>query len=102
MNDKPWTRGTTVTIVACALAASSCVIFGFRPESPDPVVWVDAAEHNFGEISGGETVSHVFTIRNMGGKPLNIARVQTSCGCTVTTMPLGTSSPPPPSMVSPL
>jgi len=78
----PIMRTRIAAIVLCAFTASSCAILGSRPESPDPVVWVDTAQHDFGDITGAETVSHVFTVKNKGGKPLNILRVQTSCGCT--------------------
>lgn len=63
---------------------ASCIIpgAGFRPTSPEPVLWIDAEQHDFGTVSGQETVEHVFTIRNTGAKDLNIQRVQTSCGCT--------------------
>jgi hypothetical protein len=66
-----------------SLALTSCLgMGGFKPESPDPVVWIDAPQHDFGSIPATETVSHEFTVANKGGAPLNLSRVQTSCGCT--------------------
>jgi hypothetical protein len=55
---------------------------GFKPSSPDPVIWVDQDRHDWGAIPATDTVEHIFTVRNAGGAPLNLARVQTSCGCT--------------------
>ena len=61
---------------------SSCFLWGMRPESPDPVIRVNRLQHDFGNIPGGEPVSTEFTVTNRGGKPLNLARVATTCGCT--------------------
>jgi len=71
-------------VIGSGILASSCLfgVGGFKPTSPDPVVWVDSDKHDWGTITGAETVDHVFAVRNMGGAPLNITRVQTSCGCT--------------------
>lgn len=69
-------------LTAVALAASSCLTGGFKPTSADPTVWVDSEKHDWGRVAGTETVEHVFKVRNSGGAALNIARVQTSCGCT--------------------
>lgn len=38
--------------------------------------------HNFGKITEGEKVSHRFTFKNTGDKPLLVADVKPSCGCT--------------------
>lgn len=71
-------------VLGSAVLASSCLFGGggFKPTSPDPVVWVDSDKHDWGTVTGAETVEHVFAVRNTGGAPLNITRVQTSCGCT--------------------
>jgi len=69
-------------ILGATFLLSSCLLWGFRPESPDPVVHVDRTTHDFGNIPATEPVSTEFTVTNKGGKPLNIARVGTTCGCT--------------------
>lgn len=70
-------------VTALALATSACLTpGGFKPTSPDPSVWVDSDKHDWGKVPGTETIEHVFKVRNTGGAALNIARVQTSCGCT--------------------
>jgi len=75
-------RLNIAVLSAVVLAATSCVTGGFTPTSKDPSVWVDSDKHDWGKVPGTETVEHVFKVRNTGGAALNIARVQTSCGCT--------------------
>ena len=41
-------------------------------------------EHDFGKITEGEKVAHIFTFENKGPGNLVIASASTSCGCTVT------------------
>lgn len=42
------------------------------------------ASFEFGEITQGDKVSHVFTYENTGNEPLIISNVRTTCGCTAT------------------
>lgn len=42
----------------------------------------DAREFDFGTVEQGNSVDHVFVVKNTGTDPLLIDRVQTSCGCT--------------------
>ncbi|MBI2432684.1 MAG: DUF1573 domain-containing protein [Candidatus Hydrogenedentes bacterium] len=49
---------------------------GPKIESPEP-------EFDFGSIDNEEKVEHDFVIKNVGDALLEIARVKTSCGCTV-------------------
>lgn len=44
---------------------------------------VTDSTHSFGEIVDGDKVNHTYIVENVGDKPLFIASVQTSCGCTV-------------------
>jgi len=39
--------------------------------------------HDFGKITQGEKVSHVFKFKNTGENPLELTQVQPSCGCTI-------------------
>ena len=41
-------------------------------------------EHDFGKITEGEKVAHIFTFENKGPGDLVISSASTSCGCTVT------------------
>lgn len=48
---------------------------------------VSSASVDFGEIDqGGGPVTATIEVRNDGGRPLNIFRVSTSCGCTTAKM----------------
>lgn len=76
------TRSRIACAVLLALAMAACWPFGFRPVSPDPRLALDREQHNFGDIPPTESVATVFTVSNTGGKTLDIARVQTTCGCT--------------------
>ena len=76
------TRRFGVALGVLAGLSSSGPLGGFRPSSPDPTIWVDDDKHDFGTITNGGPVDHVFSVRHTGGKVMNIARVQTSCGCT--------------------
>lgn len=43
----------------------------------------EVTEHDFGTIKESDgNVSHVFEVKNVGGAPLVITRVMSSCGCT--------------------
>jgi hypothetical protein len=52
-----------------------------------PVLTFEEAEHDFGQVMEGETVSFLFKFRNTGKTDLIITEVSTSCGCTVPTFP---------------
>jgi hypothetical protein len=43
--------------------------------------------YNFGTVKEGEEVTHSFTFKNIGTKPLVIMTAQASCGCTVPEKP---------------
>ncbi|TXK45297.1 DUF1573 domain-containing protein [Pontibacter qinzhouensis] len=42
----------------------------------------EEAEFNFGDITQGDVVEHVFKFTNTGTQPLVIERVDVTCGCT--------------------
>jgi hypothetical protein len=49
---------------------------------PLTTIYFAETNHNFGKIAEGEKVSHRFTFKNTGDKPLLVADVKPSCGCT--------------------
>jgi hypothetical protein len=51
--------------------------------NPAPRIVADEPNFNFGTQPNTETIEHTFTIRNDGDASLEIARVRSSCGCTV-------------------
>lgn len=44
-------------------------------------------QHDFGKIEEGEMVQYGFKFKNTGKNPLLIAKVESSCGCTVPDYP---------------
>jgi hypothetical protein len=40
-------------------------------------------EHNFGRVTAGEKIAHIFSYENRGNGTLVISSASTSCGCTV-------------------
>ena len=48
-----------------------------------PKLLVQPTSHDFGEITMGDIVTHVFILTNNGGDLLIIEKVQATCGCTV-------------------
>lgn len=44
-------------------------------------------EHDFGDITDGETVNYTFTVSNTGEADLIISNASASCGCTVPDYP---------------
>ncbi|MDH5474723.1 MAG: DUF1573 domain-containing protein [Cyclobacteriaceae bacterium] len=47
-----------------------------------PVITFEEETFDFGDISQGDKVEHVFNFENTGVEPLIITNVQTTCGCT--------------------
>ena len=47
-----------------------------------PKVRIDHPRHDFGRVTEGDKLRHVFTVTNDGDAPLVIEKVTTSCGCT--------------------
>jgi hypothetical protein len=48
-----------------------------------PQLVVDRPEFDFGTVTEGKKVTHVFVLNNNGTAPIVIKRTRTSCGCTV-------------------
>ncbi len=51
------------------------------PNAPK-MLFLTAKEHFFGEKKKGEMLNYTFEIKNIGKKPLQIYRIQTSCHCS--------------------
>jgi hypothetical protein len=52
-----------------------------------PVITLDKSTFDFGDITQGDKVEHVFKFTNTGNEPLIITNVQISCGCTTPQWP---------------
>jgi hypothetical protein len=51
------------------------------------ITWLDSTVRNYGSIPEGKKLEVAYRFLNSGNKPLIIARVQPSCGCTVAEQP---------------
>jgi hypothetical protein len=51
------------------------------------ISWLDSTDRNYGSIPEGKKLEVAYRFLNTGNKPLIIARVQPSCGCTVAEQP---------------
>ena len=51
------------------------------------ITWLDSTTRDFGSIAEGQKLEVAYRFLNSGNKPLIIARVQPSCGCTVAEQP---------------
>ena len=51
------------------------------------ITWLDSTNRNYGNIPEGKKLEVAYRFLNSGNKPLIIARVQPSCGCTVAEQP---------------
>ena len=67
---------SVVTVLAAVLALTVPALAG-------PHFTFDKTVYDFRTVAQGKTVAHSFTFRNTGDAPGTIARVSSSCGCTV-------------------
>jgi hypothetical protein len=51
------------------------------------LTWLDSTDRDYGRIPEGRKLEVTYRFLNSGDKPLIIARVQPSCGCTVAEQP---------------
>ncbi len=51
------------------------------------ITWLDSTSRDYGTIPEGQKLEVAYRFLNSGDKPLIIARVQPSCGCTVAEQP---------------
>lgn len=51
------------------------------------ITWLDSTDRHYGAIPEGQKLEVSYRFKNSGNKPLIIARVQPSCGCTVAEQP---------------
>ena len=60
-----------------------------KPISSDEaaIMTFEEVAHDFGKVSEGESVQHVYKFKNTGKAPLVITNANGSCGCTVPSWP---------------
>lgn len=57
------------------------------PAGPTTTLAFDENSFDFGTVTEGEKVSHVYKFKNTGNEPLVISNAKGSCGCTVPQWP---------------
>lgn len=74
----------SLLLVGCALISNAQT-----EEEPltGPKISFSEASFDFGEITQGEKVEHVFEFENVGNEPLILSDVRTTCGCTAPEWP---------------
>jgi len=82
-------RLSALTLLA-SLAAPAAVVCMAQAA---PHISFDATHFDFGKIPGDVKVSHRFKVTNTGQAPLNITRLNPSCGCTSTVIGKWTLAP---------
>jgi len=86
-----WGRAMIAVVIAILIVGSAAYYFTLPQSSPK--IQVSPTSWDFGNISY-QTVSHGFTIENVGSAPLKIHNVETSCPCTTAIVTVrGVSSP---------
>ena len=66
---------------------------GYNSDTAMPEMTFDSDMHDFGRLSGGETISYSFHFRNTGTADLIISSTSATCGCTVADYPKGRIAP---------
>jgi len=74
----------SIVIVIIILISAFFVYINIQKSSLPPRVTLSEEEGDFGKVKEDERPSHIFTIKNTGGKELIINRVRAACGCTAT------------------
>ena len=57
------------------------------PVGPTTTITFEETEFDFGQVTDGEKVSHVYAFKNTGSEPLILSNAKGSCGCTVPKWP---------------
>jgi len=68
-----------LVLVGCICAASTTA----ATEPQPPLLSVEPAQFDFGEVRQEQTLQKEFRVHNFGGSVLVISNISTSCGCTV-------------------
>ena len=78
---KAATTTPTKTDVAAPVKPAADATQATQP-SPDDVIKVNVAKHDFGNIPQGKPVTYAFEIKNTSSKPVVVENTYASCGCT--------------------
>ena len=85
--DRQPTHGKRHLVMGIALGLLLIGVWGCAAwlKSP-PHIQVSTTLHDFGQIGEKDKVETLVTVKNTGGRELEILRVTTSCGCTQATI----------------
>lgn len=80
---------TLIATFFCALSISLIAQEAPVFEKPvdGPKMYFAESSYDFGDIKQGDIVEHVFEFENTGNRPLILADVRTTCGCTAPSWP---------------
>ena len=70
-------------LVSLFLLVSVVLLAQEQETAAAPILTFDEQVFDFGEITQGDVVEHVFTFTNTGDSPLILTNARGSCGCTV-------------------
>jgi hypothetical protein len=79
-------RKAVTFVIALFVAACSAPDAPSRPVRSPKIVF-QSATHDFGHVTQGTTVTHIYSFRNTGGLNLTIDNVRAACGCTAVVTP---------------
>jgi hypothetical protein len=76
-----------IFLMAMVLVVFSAKAQEAKEEVKGPVITFKESSKDFGDITQGDKVEHVFKLENTGKAPLVISNVAATCGCTVPSWP---------------
>ncbi|MBK6263681.1 DUF1573 domain-containing protein [Marivirga sp. S37H4] len=82
-----------LTFILITLFAVNFAIAQTADSKNGPDITFQETSHDFGDITQGDVVEHVFKFENTGNEPLILADVKTTCGCTAPSWPKEPISP---------
>lgn len=69
--------------VIASLILTTIIAFGVHAQKGARFEFKDKNDtYDFGTVTDGEQVVHVFEFKNVGDQPLQILKAEASCGCT--------------------
>lgn len=87
VSDKPEVKVSSRVKAVEKAKVAAPVTTDDKPIVPKATITFSENSRDFGDITQGDKVSHIFKFKNTGTAPLIISNVQTTCGCTVPEWP---------------
>jgi hypothetical protein len=80
-------------LLGCGCRARSGAVSARASDAGGPGIAFEATLHDFGAVSEGDKLRHVFVVKNTGNAPLIISGAHASCGCTVAALKSNSIAP---------